>query len=251
MRTGAVHFVLPRAACPSRPGAPETGSQRPAWAYAARMGNRANEERGTGEPQEAGERNAAAGPPEPFDLDALARSQPSWRLHRAHPVLGLLAADKPGAIPGAARDLGFKWLRLANAEQRQRERDFMTGLLRHAAGSGDARFHLSEGPESTLAALSALPEVSQDEHGDCSGPLTAEVIDVLARRPCEWLEVTSAGRPFLLEDGEHDGAARTGTLLWLDPWRSGELRAELEEAWWPAAEARAAERRAGGDVAAG
>lgn len=127
----------------------------------------------------------------------------------------------------------------------------MTGLLRHAARAGDARFRLSEDQGATRDALLALPEVTWDEHDGCSGPLTDAAIDVLARRPCEWLEVACAGRPFLLEAGEHDGGARTGVLLWLDPWRSGELRAELEEAWWPAAAARAANRYPNAEVTAG
>lgn len=185
----------------------------------------------------------------PFEIDALARKQPSWRLHRAHPALGLLAAEGAGTIPGGnreARDFGLKWLRLPEEEQRLRERDFFAGLLRHAARAGDARFRLSESSGATHEALRTLPEVSPDEHGGCSGLLTDDVIDVLARRSCEWLEVACAGRPFLLEAGEHDGAARTDVLLWLDPWRAGGLRAELEAAWWPAAEARAAERSAGG-----
>jgi hypothetical protein len=207
---------------------------------------------GAGKQDGVGEQITEPASPEPFDIDVLTRQQPSWRLHRAHPALGLLAAEEAGEFPGGddeARDFGFKWLRLPAQEQRLRERDFMTGVLRHAARAGDARFRLSEDSGTTRDALCALPEVTWDEHEGCSGPLIDAAIDVLARRPCEWLEVACAGRPFLLEAGEHDGAARTDVLLWLDPWRSGDLRAELEAAWWPAAEARAAERGAGGEVA--
>lgn len=46
---------------------------------------------------EAGEEIVEHRPPEPFDIAALAREQPSWRLHRVHPALGLLAAEEAGA----------------------------------------------------------------------------------------------------------------------------------------------------------
>lgn len=219
------------------------------------MRSGAGEEHGTGERRGAGGQDAEQHDeprrPEPFDLDALAREQPSWRLHRAHPALGLLAAEEAGEEPpgiAEARDFGFKWLRLPDAEQRQRERDFTAALLRHAARADRAEFMLAPwASDATRAVLRTLPEVLWDEHGICWGPLTDDVVDVLARRACDGLFVYRDGAAFLAEAA--GGPARTGLCIWLDPWRSGELRTELEEAWWPAAEARAAERRAGGEVA--
>ena len=240
MRTGGVHQER-RAGRRGEPG------DLPA----ARDTGRAPYARHVEEP--AGDTIAEREPPEPFDLDALAREQPSWRLHRAHPALGLLAAEGADEHPprgDEARDLGLAWLRLPEAEQRRRERDFATALLRHAARCEHARFGLeSWAAGATGAALRTLPEVSWDEDGDCWGPLTDDVIDVLARRPCNGLLVTCDGRPFVVEEHWSNGPARTGLCVWLDPWSAGELRAELDEAWWPAAEARAAERRVAGRLA--
>ncbi|MBB4665137.1 hypothetical protein [Conexibacter arvalis] len=189
----------------------------------------------------------------PFELLAAhTAEQPSWRLHRAHPAIGLVAAESADASPPAGdelRDFGLRWLSLPDAEQRLREQDMTRALLRRAAHGDDARFELAErwAPGATRSALRTLPEVSWDETGDCTGPLTDDVIEVLARRPSGDLVVVSDDRLFLIEEGY--GPARSDLCVWLDPWRADELRAELEDAWWPAAQARADERRANGPPA--
>lgn len=128
----------------------------------------------------------------------------------------------------------------------------MTGLLRHAARAGDARFRLSEDQGATRDALLALPEVTWDEHDGCSGPLTDAAIDVLARRPCEWLEVACAGRPFLLQErSSPSDADREGVGVWIEPRRAARLTASLQRAWRPGAEERAARLAARAPEAAG
>jgi hypothetical protein len=197
------------------------------------------------------EERAASVATEPLDVDAfvaVTERHPSWRQHRAHPALGLVAAEKADDPPPgghAVRDLGVKWLTLPLAEQRARERDMTTALLRVAVRRGDARFSLMPWASgATRAALRTLPEVRWDVGGACWGPLTDDVVAVLARRPCADLLVESGGEPFLAEASNDE--PRNNLFAWLDPWSAGELRAELEEAWWPAAQARA--EAAGGGV---
>jgi len=185
-----------------------------------------------------------------FDAETVSARHPSRRLHRAHPALGLVSAEQaddspPGDRP--TRDFGLAWLTLTLAEQRARERDMAAALLRVAIRRGDARFELAPAaPGATRAALRTLPEVRWDPDGRCWGPLTDAVAEVLARRPCAGLAVASGGEPFLVE--RYADEPRSNLFVWLDPWRAGELRTELEEAWWPAAQARA--EAAAGDVPA-
>lgn len=177
--------------------------------------------------------------------DEVRARHPALRLHSAHPALGLREEDEDAEHPvtvNVPRDLGPRWLSLPAAEQAQRMRDFMRALLEHAAARPDAIFWLAPwSPGATRAALRTLPEVSWDRGDGCFGPLTADVIEVLARRPCRDLRVGCDGRLFLEEDSTTT-VDRTGIAIWVDPWKAQAMQAELERAWWPAAETRARER---------
>lgn len=175
--------------------------------------------------------------------DEMQAAHPGLRAHTAHPALGLACDDDGPVVINPPRDLGVRWMALPAAEQAQRANDFMRALLEHAADLPDARFTLGSWcPGAARSALRALPEVAWDEHACCSGPLTGDVIDVLGRVPCHGLTVSCDGRLFLTESSF--AADRTGIEVWHDPWKAPAFQAQLEAAWWPAAEARARERAA-------
>jgi hypothetical protein len=57
----------------------------------------------------------------------------SWRLHRAHPALGLEELEHDVLFAPNRRVLGVRWLALDPAEQRQREADLVAALEEAAA----------------------------------------------------------------------------------------------------------------------
>ncbi len=167
--------------------------------------------------------------PDPKEMEA---ADPAFRWHTVHPELGVVASDDVGR-------LGVRWLGLPEEEQRLRERDGFAALLRHAAAGGEAVFRLDREDNAwTVAALLALPEVAADE-SECWGALTGAVIDALATRPCDGLFVLRDGRVFAFESAFGAGP-RTDVEVWIDPSQAPALQQELEAAWRPAAEARAA-----------
>ena len=56
----------------------------------------------------------------------------SWRLHRAHPALGLEELEDDWLPAPRREDLGVAWLALPPAEQRRREADFVAAIERAA-----------------------------------------------------------------------------------------------------------------------
>jgi hypothetical protein len=68
----------------------------------------------------------------------------SWRLHRAHPALGLEELERERLARPRAHDLGAAWLALRSDERRARELDF-EAALRVAARRGSG-VELVEGP---------------------------------------------------------------------------------------------------------
>lgn len=52
----------------------------------------------------------------------------TWRLHRAHPALGLEETEGTVLLPLAPHELGVRWLALAPEERRDRKADMLDAL---------------------------------------------------------------------------------------------------------------------------
>jgi hypothetical protein len=85
----------------------------------------------------------------------------SWRLHRAHPALGLEEGSPARPTP---RELGVAWLALPAGEQRRREADFETEVRRAARPGSDWSLDIVEDREVLAVAMDRWKAPALERH---------------------------------------------------------------------------------------
>ncbi len=161
-----------------------------------------------------------------WDLDGeeLKTRHPGLEPHVVHLELGVEQVEDELELPSERR-LGLRRQVLPVAEQQLRVRDMLRALLREAGADGAEARYL----------LRCFEPDEVDE------PLDDAAIERLLALPVSdddrWLTVERDGRRWCELSIERGEPLRAG-IVWIDPWKRGELEERLSRAWWEPAQER-------------